>query len=265
MKKYIATITVAILFFISAADAQGQIKGSGRGVGYDIGVHVGMDIGAAAPWPLKHTGGMNMSAVAKLSPALGGSFTMHLPKRFSLSGEVTWKQVGIDASARVAAQRFSNKKEDGTTSIVEFRGTADVKMAFSMLEVPVYIGYGFNCNKNRLYIGGYYSHVFKAEFDTTPRKGVVVNPELAVDPDPILITPENPIPDGVMPAFNDYLDNWDAGFLIGYEWQIIPRLNLTARFSMGLKDIFKPNNNYLDYKMLHMRGTVMVSYKLFRL
>ena len=39
---------------------------------------------------------------------------------------------------------------------------------------------------------------------------------------------------------------------------------MTARVSMGFKDIFRRGSNYLDYKMLHMRGTLMISYSFLR-
>ena len=41
-------------------------------------------------------------------------------------------------------------------------------------------------------------------------------------------------------------------------------VKMTARFSMGFKDIFRRGSNYLEYKMLHMRGTVAVSYAFLR-
>lgn len=81
---------------------------------------------------------------------------------------------------------------------------------------------------------------------------------------PIMVTPDSPVPPDAMPVFNDYLGKWDAGMLLGYEWQIVPRVKMTARFSMGFKDIFRRGSNYLEYKMLHMRGTVAVSYAFLR-
>ena len=38
-----------------------------------------------------------------------------------------------------------------------------------------------------------------------------------------MVTPDSPIPPDAMPVFNDYLDCWDVGMLLGYEWQIVPR------------------------------------------
>ena len=54
--------------------------------------------------------------------------------------------------------------------------------------------------------------------------------------------------------FSNLLDSWDMGLIAGYE---------RLRFSCGFKDIFKPSNQYFDYKMLHMRGSLVLSYNLF--
>ena len=232
---------------------------------YAFGVHVGVDLGAAAPWPPAHMrgGAMKMSAVPKLSPSLGLSFTAHMPYRLSLTAELTYKQVGIDAEAWVSGQQFRMPIPDGEDFITRFRGTANVVMNFSMFEIPVYVGYSFGGGRSRIYLGAYYSYILKSQFNTTPLKGLVENPNDPSKP-PIMVTPDSPVPPDAMPVFNDYLGKWDAGMLLGYEWQIVPRVKMTARFSMGFKDIFRRGSNYLEYKMLHMRGTVAVSYAFLR-
>lgn len=232
---------------------------------YAFGVHVGLDLGAAAPWPPANMRAdvMKMRAVPKLSPSLGISFTARLPKRFSVSAELTLKQVGIDADAWVSGQEFRVPNPDGADLITRFRGTANVMMNFSMLELPVYVGYGFNNGRSRIYLGAYYSYILKSSFNTVPLKGLVDNPDNPSEP-PIMVTPDKPVPSDVMPVFSNYLGKWDAGILLGYEWQIVPRVNMTARFSMGFKDIFRQGSNYLEYKMLHMRGSIMLSYSLLR-
>ena len=63
--------------------------------------------------------------------------------------------------------------------------------------------------------------------------------------------------------FDSSLDSWDLGILMGYERKLSTRFELGLRFSWGFKDIFKSNNQYFDYSMLHMRGTVIISYNLF--
>ena len=65
--------------------------------------------------------------------------------------------------------------------------------------------------------------------------------------------------------FSSSLDSWDMGILLGYERQLFPRVELGLRVSCGFKDIFKRNNQYFDYRMLHMRGSVVLSYNLFNI
>lgn len=233
-----------------------------QGGRYAFGVHAGIDLGGAVPWPPANlrADAMKMSAVPKLNPSLGLSFTAFLPKRFSLTAELTYKQVGIDAEAWVSGQQFRLPNPDGEDMITRFRGTANVVMDFSMLEIPVYVGYGFNGGRSRVYLGAYYSYILKSNFDTTPLKGLVESSDGSY----IMVTPDSPVPPEAMPVFNNYLDCWDVGMLLGYEWQIVPRLKMTARFSMGFKDIFRPGSNYLEYRMLHMRGTIAISYTFLR-
>lgn len=61
------------------------------------------------------------------------------------------------------------------------------------------------------------------------------------------------------------MDSWDAGLIVGYERRLLPRMEIGLRVSCGLKDIFKRDNQYFDYKMLHMRGTLVLSYNLFNI
>lgn len=273
MRKYIAA---AIIVLLAATGAQAQkkspeerrqIKNANNvawqsSAKYAFGVHTGLDIGAAVPHPISGMGpDAKMSAVPKINPQLGVSFTTYPLHRVTATVEVTYKQVGIDAEAWVSGQQFTLPGDPPT--VTRFRGTAAVAMQFSMLEIPVYIGYSFGDGRNKVFLGGYYSHIFKARFSTTPLKGVAENPDDPTKP-PTMITPENPVPSDMMPAFNDYLGKWDAGMLVGYQWQVFPRVDLSVRLSTGFKDIFKKGNNYLEYKMLHMRGSLTLSYSFLR-
>ncbi len=273
MRKYIAA-ALAIILTAGGVHAQKKSPEEKREIRnansaawqssakYAFGVHTGLDIGAAVPYPIDAMGpGAKMRAIPRLNPQLGVSFTTYPLHRVTATVEVTYKQVGIDAEAWVAGQRFTLPGDPPT--IPRFRGTAEVNMQFSMLEIPVYIGYSFGDGRNKVFLGGYYSHIFKARFNTTPIKGLVENPS-EPGSQPIIVTPENPVSADVMPAFNDYLDSWDAGMLAGYQWQIFPRIDLSVRLSMGFKDIFKKGNNYLEYKMLHMRGSLTLSYSFLR-
>lgn len=228
-------------------------------VKFAFGVHTGIDIGGAVPWPPgKQIGGQNkMSAVPHLTPALGFSYTLIFDPRWSLSAESTYKVVALDAKAWVENQVFHDH-ESGL--LVSFRGTARMEMRFPMMEFPVYARYTFCSGTNRVFMGGYYARVFGARFVTTPYKGMLTNLDPGADPEPTLVNPTDPSTQD----FSDAMDAWDAGFLVGYERHIIPRVLLSGRFSMGFKDIFRRDKKYLTYNMLHMRGTITVSYRFLK-
>lgn len=259
MKKLI--IATAALFFwaISAAAGKPDMKKPYQEpVKFAFGVHTGTDIGGAVPWPPGKTiGGKNkMSATPHLTPALGLSYTLLFNPCWSLSAESTYKIVSLDAKAWVENQIFVDREDD---QWVSFRGTAFMEMSFPMMEFPVYVRYTFRNGINRVFMGGYYARVFNARFLTTPYKGMLFN---VIDGHPDYDNPKGSVsPDAPYTQnFSDAMDAWDAGFLAGYERQIFNRIMLSGRFSMGFKDIFRHDKKYLTYNMLHMRGTITLSY-----
>lgn len=251
--KYIITTFCGVMLSLGLS-AQDSIRSFPE---YSFGLHTGMDIGAAVPFPPASAGGMSkMRATPNLNPALGASANMRIDDRWSVALEVTYKQVGIDATARVNKQKYRDPNNEDLS--LYFKGTAEIDMEFSMLEIPVYAGYRFGKNDNKAILGLYYSRVFKSKFTAHPLKGVLtpldnpdewteVGPEKSMDPQ----------------DFDESMSKWDFGFLVGYEWKVHDKVYVGARYSMGLKDIFKRNEKFLDYKMLHMRGTVVISYRFF--
>ena len=221
-----------------------------------FGIHTGIDIGGAVPYPLSSMGEDNkVSAAPNLFPELGISGTLKLGRRWSVGVEATYKRFGIDARARVNGQgMLVDKVNDMTGEIIgvrqEFSGMADMDMNFAMLEVPVYVGYRFKTN--RLLFGLYYGRVFNSHFSTKPLNGLLQDSDGNYQL----------IPEGESFVFDARLDNWDIGMMLGYEWKVIERVNLSARFSMGFKDIFERDKRCLDYKMLHMRGSLILSYRI---
>lgn len=255
MKSKYILIGLAILL-IGTAETAAQKSNNNTYPKFNIGVHTGLDIGAAAPYPPSSLGSESkISAVPYLTPALGFSANLIINDQWSLSMESTYKKFGIDAKAWVTDQRFIDI--DDPERIISFRGTAKVQMKFSLLEIPVYAGYSFNKGKNRLVLGPYFAYVFSGEFDASPQKGMLVNVNNPDDFAPV--SPEEPFTQN----FSDNLSNWDIGMLIGYEWRVIEKMYLGARLSVGFKDVFKPDAKYLTYDMIHMRGTLTLSYRIF--
>ena len=221
---------------------------------FNLGIHVGLDIGAAVPWGSNGSvlsGGDKINATPKLTPALGFSGEWRFNWRWSAVVEATYKTVALDASILTmgSGQKFQDEGLD-----VIFYGKAKTSMSFTMFEFPLYVKYRIGRN-NRVYLGGYYAHIVNGKFDATAYNGRLENPE---QPDDIqIVHPSDPLSQD----FSQNLRHHDAGWLVGYERRLLDRLTLAGRFSMGLLDIFKPGENYLEYKMLNMRGTVMLSYK----
>jgi hypothetical protein len=185
-----------------------------------------------------------------VNASIGAKCGFPLYERFSLGLECTYKRVAMDADARVENQKF----DDGDI-IQYFSGTAEMNMSFTMIEVPLYAKYRFS-GGNKVLFGGYYAFVLSPKFVTVAKQGYIGDaPDRVGSP----VTPDAP----QMMDFSSALGHWDAGMMIGYELQIFSRLHAGLRFLVGFKDIFKRGNRYFDYKMLPMRGAIVVSYNIY--
>lgn len=244
-KALYITVILAILSIVaSPSKASDSTQLSYR---ITAGLAVGTDIGGAVPYPLSNIPSP-FNAYPQLKPSIGGRVAMSLENGWSVGAEVTYKNIGMKADARVKNQKFNMNGTD-----VYFTGSAKMNMNFVILEIPLYAKYQFRKGNDNVLAGIYYSHTFSSSFEASPQKGFI-----------------GPVPDlveimdvsDVTMNFNDDLDKWDMGFLIGYERKIIDRLNIGLRFSMGFKDIFKPSSGYFEYKMLPMRGSITLSYDL---
>ncbi|MDR3133678.1 MAG: PorT family protein [Prevotellaceae bacterium] len=216
-----------------------------------LGAQIGTDIGGAVPYPL-HNVPSPVNAYPHVNASLGAKCGFPLYERFSLGLECTYKIVTMDADARVENQKF----DDGEL-LQYFSGTAEMHMSFAMIEAPLYVKYRFNRSHKAL-LGGYYTYVLSPKFETIAKQGYIgPEPDLVGSP----VTPDAP----QRMDFSSALGRWDAGMIVGYELQIFTRLHAGLRFLVGFKDIFKRGNRYFDYKMLPMRGAIVISYNIFKL
>lgn len=258
MMKYTIYISILLLCFSANAFAQENTQQQeDDSYRFALGVQLGTDIGGAIPFPFKHVPS-TFNPYPKLNISLGAKLTFPVKPQWTIGAETTYKTVAIDADARVKNQKFQDKDY-----IQYFTGTAEMKMEFTMLEVPVYVKYTFSNMKDRILVGPYFSWIMKSKFIIDPKKGFIGNQASTVDA-PVSDDPLDPnyLKDIV---FSNDLDSWDMGIVLGYERKLSPRIELGLRFMCGFKDIFKPNNEYFDYSMLHMRGTVVLSYNLFNI
>ena len=216
-----------------------------------FGAQLGTDIGGAIPVPIKYIP-KQFNPYPRLNLSIGARVSWSYNKKWSLHTEVTYKQIEMDADARVENQAF--KQEESTQY---FSGTAEMKMNFKMIEIPLYAKLALtNTHNSFLLLGGYYSYGLSSTFLTIAKSGYIGG-----KPDEYggAITPEEPLP----MDFSPYLDNWDAGIILGYERRIWKRANIGFRLMVGFKDIFTPENAFFDYAMWHMRGSVVLEYDLF--
>ncbi len=220
---------------------------------FRAGVLIGTDIGGAVPVPFRYIPS-TFNPYPQLNLDMGIFAEFRLQDRWSLGANFIYKTVGMKADARVSNQKY----EDQEAGLLQYyTGTAKMDMSFTMFEVPFYAKYTFGNHVSRLLFGGYFTYNLKAEFETLATKGYSGG-----QPDKVEVIIEK----GGKPlnmSFTSSLRDFDAGVLVGYEHSVYNRLNIGIRLSMGFLDIFQRDTKYFDYKMLHMRGTIIVGYRLF--
>lgn len=220
---------------------------------WSYGVLTGIDIGAAVPWPPTAAlgSGDKMEASPSFTPSIGLLMERPLRPRWSLNFTPTYKTVTIDATLLTleTGQIF----KDGEVRS-KFMGKASTYMSFSMLEMPLFVKYEITPD-HRAFLGAYFAWILRGRFTADAIQGVLQNLEDPTAPLDV-ISPESPLHQD----FSPNLDHWDAGLLCGYEYRINQHLGLEGRFSVGFKDVFKPGENYLDYQMWHMRGSIVLTY-----
>ncbi|MDR1273711.1 MAG: PorT family protein [Odoribacteraceae bacterium] len=215
-----------------------------------VGIQLGTDIGGAVPVPFKYLP-KTYNPYPHLNLSLGGRVSALLDPSWSVGAEVTYKTLNLNADARVKNQKFQDKE-----NIQYFTGSANMQQRFTIVEFPVYAKYHFRGKNDRVLLGLYNAWTLDGLFRVEPLKGFIGSEADRFDAKMDAKMDEM--------RFDESLGTWDIGLLCGYERQIFPRLDMGIRFSCGFKDIFKHGNKYFDYSMIHMRGSVVLSYDLAR-
>lgn len=217
-----------------------------------LGVRVGTDIGGALPFPFSN---IPSEFAPKIKPklTLGGELIVPVSKRFTITAEVNYKTVAIDAEAFVEEQFFQTEDLNNNEPVF-FTGMADMNMRFSMIEIPLYAEYAFSGGRNRVLLGGYYSMNKEQGFDVVAKKGYM---QVTKGDEDLMSLNTN-----FTMSFTDDLDSWDAGVLFGFERRIIENLSVNGKVHIGLKSIFTNGFEKLEYKMYQMRLAVGLTYEL---
>ncbi|NTU95553.1 MAG: PorT family protein [Bacteroidales bacterium] len=247
--RFVVPVILLLLIFPGSIKAQKESPFI-----WSFAPQVGTDIGAPVPYPFSSMGG-DYNPYPKILPSIGARTTFKFRAGWTFAAELTYKTVAMTADARVENQRM--KGEAGSTDQY-FTGTASIESSYTQLEVPLYLKYMIGRNRShRVLLGGYYSYILDATFISEAKKGFI---GAAPDNPDDVVNPDNP---RIM-DFSETLSNWDAGIILGYEIGINSRLNLGIRAMVGMKDIFK-NDPPFDFKMIPVRGSVLISYDLFEI
>ncbi|MCL2726980.1 MAG: PorT family protein [Bacteroidales bacterium] len=258
MKNITCSVLVALLFGGTLAAQTIPVPPQFRTVVYDtlflhefnISPQFGTDIGGVVPVPFS-AGGSKINAYPRLSPSIGVAVGYTYQYRWNLGAELTYKRIAMDADARVTNQKFK-----GENAVQYFTGTAEMAMSFTLLEVPLYVTYMFGTNRQHgVMLGGYFGYNLSSKYMTTARKGFT---------GPGADVVESIINDPMIMDFSSTLDKWDAGLLIGYQARIVNRVHLGLRVLVGCRDIFIPDTDFFEYKMIPMRGAIVLNYDLLR-
>ena len=101
-----------------------------------------------------------------------------------------------------------------------------------------------------------YSIILKGSLETEGRNGWISADKNDTDTAPLPGTQNTSF------DFNDELDNYDVGVLLGYQWKVGERVYLWGRINVGFKSIFVPDFNNIDYEMYQFRFSTGVTYAL---
>jgi len=209
---------------------------------------LGLDVGGAIPIPLSEMPD-DAKADTKFRPTLGLALQRNLSERWSLGAEVNYHILAVDAEVTVISQAFWS---DDRSYATYFSGEAYSSTELQFVEIPLVAHFHFN-DRWSLVFGGYSSIILKGKLETEGRNGWISADKEDTDNAPLPGTQNTSF------NFNDELDNYDVGALIGYNWKFGERFNLWGRFNVGFKSIFKPDFNNIDYEMYQFRFSTGIS------
>jgi hypothetical protein len=213
---------------------------------------LGADMGGAIPFPFSDIP-KGSKGTPKLFPSLGLGYEKVISDKWGIGLEISYHVLSFSANAKVRSQEFFfNNHQD----ILYFSGNTKTDVELRFLQIPLIAEYYLNPGWTILF-GPYYSKIFEGTFNTNGTEGVIS--------DNIQITDSASLP-GVAEVkynFNEYIDSWDAGVLIGFRYNISQKLFFWGNFNIGFKSIFRPDFDQIDYEMYQMRLNIGVAVSLY--
>jgi hypothetical protein len=218
---------------------------------WEFASSLGVDMGGAIPMPLSEMPD-DAKASPKLKPNLGIAFKRNINERWSLGTELSYHTLAVDANVNVISQAFWS---DDRSYATYFSGEAFSSTELQFVEIPFTTYYHFN-KRWSLVFGAYYSVLLNGRLETEGRNGWISADKNDTDTAPLPGTQNTTF------DFNDELDNYDVGVLVGYQFKVGERIDLWGRFNVGFKSIFVPDFNNIDYEMYQFRFSTGVSFIL---
>lgn len=214
--------------------------------------NIAVDLGGAIPFPLsdipKGAGG-----TPKPYPSIGIGSEYNLNEKWQLGFEINYHLIAFSSNADVISQPFYF--DDGSAQYFTGKTEADVELR--MVEFPLIAFYKLKEGR-RILFGAYYSRILEGRFNTKGINGIY-SPDKDITDNATLPGPEYTIEYN----FNEFIDNYDIGIMIGYRYIINHRFYLWGRLNVGFKSIFEKDFNNIDYEMYQVRLNLGVSYLLF--
>jgi hypothetical protein len=213
----------------------------------------GIDMGVAIPIPMSAVPG-DAEVKPRLMPTVGVGAQRYFSDKWSLGLEINYHILSIDGTVNVVSQPFWS---DDRSYATYFSGEANTSTELRFLEFPLIAHYRIN-EHWALHMGAYYSVILKGKLETEGKNGWLSTNKDDTDNAPL------PGTQNTFFSFNDELDNYDIGGLMGLTYNASPRLIIWGRLNVGFKSIFKPDFNNIDYEMYQMRFSMGTSYVFFQ-
>ena len=206
-------------------------------------------MGMTIPVPMSAVSG-DAEVKPKLMPTFGVGAQRYLSDKWGLGLEVNYHILSIDGTVNVVSQPFWS---DDRSYATYFSGEANTRTELRFLEFPLIAH--FHINEHwALQMGAYYSVILHAKLETEGKNGWLSTNKDDTDNAPL------PGTQNIFYSFNDELDNYDIGGLLGVKYKLSPRFIIWGRLNVGFKSIFKPDFNNIDYEMYQMRFSMGTSY-----
>ncbi|MBU8891422.1 MAG: PorT family protein [Bacteroidales bacterium] len=214
--------------------------------------NIAVDLGGAIPFPLSDIPD-GAGGTPKPYPSLGIGSVYNLNDNWQLALELNYHLIAFSATADVISQAFYF--DDGSAQY--YTGYTETDVELRMVEIPLIAFYKLKEDRRFLF-GVYYSRILDGRFETKGINGIY-SPDKEITDNAVLPGPPITIPYN----FNENIDTYDYGVLIGYSYNLNHRLHLWARLNVGFKSIFQKNFINIDYEMYQVRINLGVSYELF--